>query len=69
MHQLLCGVEDAVFVDGYRIEILEVTGELVRIGLSTQDNPHTVHEIKLPAVQTQRPAARWQSLSSRPAVN
>jgi hypothetical protein len=69
MHQLLCGVDDAVLVDGYRIEILEVCGEAVRIGLSTRGNDRVVHEITLPATALPRPAARWQGRSTRPTVN
>lgn len=50
MHQLLCGVDDTVFVDGYRVQILEVSADEVRIGLSTGDSGNTVHQIRLPAL-------------------
>ncbi len=69
MHQLLCGVNEAVFVDGYRIQILEVTADTVRIGLSTRGNQQVQHEIALPSAAVPAVPPRWQNSSNRPAIN
>lgn len=69
MHQLLCGVNETLFVDGYRIEILEVTDEAVRFGLSTHGSPRTVHEVRLPAAEVTRLTTHRYAAADRPAVN
>ena len=51
MHQLLCAVDEEVFVDGYCVRILEVTAETVRIGLSVRGTQRSVHEIRIPSAQ------------------
>ena len=47
MHQLLCGVDETLLVDGYRIEILEVTEDGVTFGLSTGESDRTIHAVQL----------------------
>lgn len=69
MHQLLCGVKETLFVDGYRIEVLEVTDDVVRIGLSTHGCPRTVHEVRLPAAETSPLTSIRYEAADRPAVN
>jgi hypothetical protein len=63
MHQLQCGVDDTVFVDGYRVQILEVTADEVRIGISTSGSDQAVHQIRLPALAMAAVAERCAASS------
>lgn len=69
MHQLLCGVNDTVIIDGYRVQVLEVTSEVVRLGLSTPGGDRVVHEISLThGAPANRPTLSGPSYT-RPAIN
>lgn len=72
MHQLTCGVDEKVWIDGYCLEILQVADGIVRFGVSVPvaaGRPMIPsHEIRLPA---QGAASRLEDASapSPPAVN
>jgi hypothetical protein len=48
MHQLQCGVAETIVIDGYLVEILEVSEDAVTVGVSTRGNEQRVHQISLP---------------------
>ena len=48
MHQLLCGADETIVIDGYWIQVLRVTQTEVRFGISTRGNDGRVHEIRVP---------------------
>ena len=48
MHQLACGVDDTISIDGYLVKIVSVTETEVRFGISTGGDRRRVHEITLP---------------------
>lgn len=68
MHQRLCGVNESLFLGGYEVTILEVTGDSVQIGLSTPGRGRVVHQIRL-APADAADQRRHAEEATRPALN
>jgi hypothetical protein len=47
MHQVLCGVEERIVVDGYQFRVVEVTPDSVKLELLVGDSGRTRHDVKL----------------------
>lgn len=68
MQQLLCAVDEEVFVDGYCVRILEVTTDTVRIGLSIRGTQRSIHEIRIPSAQQASTTPRPLVMGPRPSA-
>jgi hypothetical protein len=69
MHQWTCGVDDTLWIDGYQVQVIDVTDEVVKLGVALPMGERGLHEIRLPSASSPAPSAGEPSSSSPSAVD
>ena len=69
MHQWTCGVDDTLWIDGYQVQVIDVTEEGVKLGVVLPQRERGQHEIRLPSVASPEPREEGRSSPSPSTVN
>lgn len=69
MHQWTCGVDDTLWIDGYQVQVIDVTEEGVKLGVALPLGESGQHEIRLPSVVSPVPGEGGPPSSSPSTVN
>lgn len=69
MHQWTCGVNDTLWIDGYQVQVIDVTDEFVKLGVALPREKGRLHEIRLPSAASPVPGEEGPSPASPSAVD